>query len=157
MMRSAGYTHFLEDINQLMDEGMKSSQPPSKAPWCVVESNLTTKWYGLQAIPPGRTECRRHRVIKWSNFCEGKRHVFAPETRPQPPRTEKKRSGEEGLIFDLHRNSSPQEPLHSILHHDIHCIRERLIHTCKIRDCKLYSYLRPLRLDWSWYYCGLLR
>ena len=68
--------------------------------------------YGHSTVPPGRTRCRRHRLIKWSNFCEEERHVFAPETPPEPPRTEKKRSWEEGLIFDLHRDSSTQEPLH---------------------------------------------
>ena len=79
MMISAGYTRFWEDIKQLMEKGRKSSQPPRKTPRCVVEPNLMTKWYGLHAVPPGRTECRRHRLIKWSNFCEDTRDIFSRE------------------------------------------------------------------------------
>ena len=147
MMRSAGYTHFLGGNQALMEKGRKLSKPPHEDSVMHGRKKLNDHRYMPETVPTDRTMCRRHHLIKWSNFCEDNIHIFAIEHPSQPPRTERKRSGEEGLIFDIHRDSSTSSTLNSILHHHIHCIRARLIHTCKIGDCKLYSYLRLLRLD----------
>ena len=80
MMRFIGYTHFWEDIKHLMEKGRKSSQPPYEDILMCGRTKLNDQWYGRPTVPTGRTECRRHRLIKWSNFCEGIRDVFAPET-----------------------------------------------------------------------------
>ena len=62
-----------------MEKWRKSSQPPYEDILMRGRTKLNDQWYGHSTVPPGRTRCRRHRLIKWSNFCEEDNNVFAPE------------------------------------------------------------------------------
>ena len=43
------------------------------------QTKFDDHWYGLSTVRIGHTMCRRHCLIKRSNFCEGNRDIFAPE------------------------------------------------------------------------------
>ena len=75
MMRSAGYARFGKDIKQLMEKGRQSSQSPREDILMCGRTKLNDQ----VVRATGHTECRRHRLIKWSNFCEEDNNVFAPE------------------------------------------------------------------------------
>ena len=63
----------------LMEKGRKIIKPPHEDILLHGKSKLNDHWYRCATIPTDRTTCRRHRLIKWSNFCEDNIRIFATE------------------------------------------------------------------------------
>ena len=84
-----------------MEKGRKSSQPPCKEIQMCDRTKLNDHWYGLATVPTDRTRCRRHHLIKRSNFCEGNKKVFAqklPHSRHEQRRRDPEKKAT-SLIF----------------------------------------------------------